>query len=134
MLDKSLTAKQRDLVRSSFCRIVFEIDMTVDRFYKRLLEQLPDAWPLLDEEEEFRRKRLLRGFARVVAAMEGAAHAAAGLGATVIDLGLDVMHRSKVAAAFLKTVEDVLGASFTPDIENAWRSALGYPEMQRAAA
>jgi nitric oxide dioxygenase len=124
-----MTPRQVHLVQASFAEVAPIADQAAALFYGRLFETTPETRVLFaraDMAEQ--RRKLMAAIGFVVGALE---RPEAMLG-TVRDLarrhtryGVRDHHYASVGAALLWTLEQGLGAGFTPEIRDAWAAAYG---------
>jgi hemoglobin-like flavoprotein len=134
-----MTPAQRLLVQKTFAQVVPIADTAASLFYGRLFEIDPALRPLFkgDLAEQGRKLMQMIGVAvngldrldQIVPAVQqlGIRHAA---------YGVKEEHYSTVAVALLWTLEQGLGAGFTPEVKDAWTAAYTVlaTTMQQAAA
>jgi hemoglobin-like flavoprotein len=125
MLSSSHTA----LVQSSF-RALLPISDTVARlFYDRLFELAPEVRPLFKGNIDQQGPKLIGMLAIAVKQLERPEDlipALRELGKRHVDYGVKREHYALVGAAFLWTLRESLGASFTEDVRTAWATTFGF--------
>lgn len=134
-----MTPAQTILVQKTFAQVAPIADTAAALFYGRLFEIDPALRPLFkgDMAEQGRKLMQMIGVAvngldrldQIVPAVQqlGIRHAA---------YGVKEEHYSTVAVALLWTLEQGLGAGFTPEVKDAWTAAYTVlaTTMQQAAA
>ena len=119
-----MTPFQKRLVRATWAQVLPLADQTTVLFYQRLFQIDPSAQALfLDTDMVLQRKKLLQVLAVAVSSLDNLG----ALTKTVEDLGrrhagygVKDSHYDSVGAALLWTLEQRLGAAWTPDVALAW--------------
>lgn len=121
-----MNTEQIDLVRSSFAKVVPIRDAAAGLFYGRLFEIAPQVKPLFKGDMSEQGRKLMATLAVVV---DGLADLAAimpaveALAVKHVEYGVRPEHYALVGEAFLWTLEQGLGADFTPETRTAWATA-----------
>jgi hemoglobin-like flavoprotein len=114
---------QKALVQTSFAQVRPIADAAAALFYRRLFELDPTLRPLFKGDMEEQGRKLMEMLALAVKGLdrpETLLPALAALGRRHAGYGVNESHYETVGAALLWTLEQGLGASFTPDIREAW--------------
>ena len=119
----SVTARQVELVQTSFESVAPIADVAADLFYDRLFEIDPTLRPMFSTDLSDQKKKLMhmltvavRGLTR----LEQIIPAVEALGARHVNYGVRDEHYATVGAALLWTLGQGLGEAFTPEVEAAW--------------
>jgi hemoglobin-like flavoprotein len=118
-----MTPGQKNLVRSSFLRILPISDCISALFSIRLLEQNPSVQQLLEAVTEFHQHELIETLAVAIIALddfESALPAIEQFGRRCAAYGITQAHYDCIAEAFLWSLEQGLDTEFTWDIKQAW--------------
>jgi nitric oxide dioxygenase len=134
-----MNARQTDLIKSTWQRVVPVADQAASLFYRRLFEIAPGLAPhFAGVEMRAQRGRLLAALSAVVdglddfAAMRPRLEA---LGRRHVAYGASASGYDAVGAALLWTLREGLGAAWNADVEDAWREAYGcIAQVMRQAA
>jgi hemoglobin-like flavoprotein len=134
-----MTPDEITKVRTSFAKVVPIKDAAAGLFYGRLFELDPSLKPLFKGDIKEQGAKLMAMIATAVAGLdrlETIVPAVQALGRRHVGYGVQDTHYDTVAAALLWTLEQGLGAAFTPDVKAAWTSAYGVlaGTMKEAAA
>jgi hemoglobin-like flavoprotein len=118
-----MTPQQIELVQSSFRKVVPIAGTAADLFYNRLFEIAPEVRSLFPQDLSEQKKKLMGMLGTAV----GSLHELEEILPTVVDLGkrhkgygVTAAHYAPVGAALLWTLEQGLGADFTPEVKAAW--------------
>jgi hemoglobin-like flavoprotein len=118
-----MTPQQIELVQTSFKKVVPIAATAADLFYARLFEIAPEVRSLFPEDLSEQKKKLMGMLGTAV----GSLHKLEAILPAVVDLGkrhkgygVTVAHYAPVGAALLWTLEQGLGADFTPEVKAAW--------------
>ena len=120
----TLTAEQKQLVRSTWALVAPIQEEAARLFYGRLFEIDPSTRALFastDMAEQGR--KLMQTIAVAVAGLErleAIGQAVEALGRRHVGYGVREEHYESVGAALLWTLEQGLGEEFTPEVEEAW--------------
>jgi hemoglobin-like flavoprotein len=134
-----MTAEQKLLVQTTFAKVVPIADTAAALFYGRLFEIDPALRPLFkgDLVEQGRKLMQMIGVAvNGLDRLDQIVPAVQQLGVRHVAYGVKDEHYATVAAALLWTLEQGLGADFTPEVRTAWTAAytLLADTMKAAAA
>jgi hemoglobin-like flavoprotein len=134
-----MTPEQIALVRSSFAKVVPIKETAADLFYGRLFELDPSLKPLFKGDIKEQGLKLMAMIGTAVGGLDrldSIVPAVQALGRRHAGYGVKDEHYDTVAIALLWTLEQGLGAAFTPDVKTAWTSAYGVlaGTMKEAAA
>jgi hemoglobin-like flavoprotein len=119
----SLTQTQIDLVKGSFVQVEPIADTAAALFYNRLFELDPNLRPLFKRDITEQGRMLMQ---MIAIAVRGLDHldtlvpAVKALGQRHTGYGVKANDYNTVGAAFLWTLEQGLGAAFTPHVRDAW--------------
>jgi nitric oxide dioxygenase len=120
---------QVKLVQSTFAMVAPIAEQAAGLFYNRLFELDPNLRPLFKETDMKEQGRKLMGMLAMVvnglAHLDGLAPAVASLGRRHVDYHVRPDDYRTVGAALLWTLEQGLGAAFTPEVRDAWTNAYG---------
>ena len=127
------------LVQESFRQVVPIADTAADLFYARLFAIAPDVRPLFPGDLTEQKKKLIGMLATAVTNLhqvETILPAVQALGRRHVGYGVTPAHYEPVGTALLWTLEQGLGAGFTPPVKAAWTEAYTTlaGAMQAAAA
>lgn len=123
-----MTPSQIDLVQESFRKVVPIADTAAELFYGRLFTIAPEVKPLFKGDMRQQGKKLMGTLAVVVGGLRdlpAILPAARSLAGRHVDYGVKAEHYAPVGAALLWTLEQGLGADFTPEVKAAWSEAYG---------
>jgi len=123
-----MTPEQIALVKSSWQQVMPMADKAAELFYAKLFELDPELRPLFkgDMEEQGRKLMLMINTAvNGLDAPEAIVPAVQAMGVRHAGYGVQDAHYDTVGVALLWTLGQGLGASFTPEVKNAWASAYG---------
>jgi nitric oxide dioxygenase len=135
-----MTPDQKELLRSSFALVAPVADQAATRFYERLFEADPSLRPRFAHTDMAGQRKALMGTLAVVVAsldrLDTLVPAVEALGRRHAGYGVADEDYATVGAALLATLEDLLGAAFTPATREAWGAAYGLLSgiMREAAA
>jgi hemoglobin-like flavoprotein len=134
-----MTPAQKLLVQTTFAKVVPIADTAASLFYGRLFEIDPALRPLFkgDLVEQGRKLMQMIGVAvNGLDRLDQIVPAVQQLGVRHLAYGVRDAHYATVAAALLWTLEQGLGADFTPEVRDAWTAAytLLADTMKAAAA
>ena len=118
-----------ELLERSFEAIKPNADTFVNSFYQNLFTANPEAKPLFETTDmEAQKKKLLNSLVLVVENLrkpDVLDNALRGLGARHVKYGALPEHYPLVGNALLTTFQQYLGASWTPEVKQAWVDAYG---------
>jgi len=134
-----MTATHVALVQASFEHVRPILEPAALVFYERLFELDPSLRSLFRGSREAQAQKLAQALAVVVKGLEHPAQlrgAIEALGRRHAGYGVRDEHYTTVGEALLWTLEQGLGAAFTPDVRAAWGDAYGWLAfvMREAAA
>ena len=122
-----MTLKQKQLVQSSWEKVLPISESVATLFYERLFELDPSTRPLFKHTNmPEQRKKLMRAIDTVVNGLnmlDQLIPAVSDLGRRHVAYGVTDEHYSSVGRALTWTLERVLGADFTPEVKEAWTTA-----------
>ncbi len=114
------------LVQASFARVAPIADAAADLFYARLFELDPALRGMFPADLTEQKRKLMTTLTVVVnglTRLEALVPAVQALGRRHAHYGVKSEHYQTVAAALLWTLEQGLGAAFTPETKEAWIAA-----------
>ena len=123
-----MTSQQIDLVQTSFAQVRATPDAVAAMFYDKLFELDPSLRPMFrgDLTEQGRKLMQMLSFAvSSLRRLEQIVPAVEDLGRRHAGYGVREQHYATVAAALLWTLEQGLGAGFTPEVKAAWVAMYG---------
>jgi len=134
-----MTPDQVALVQDSFKKVVPIADTAADLFYSRLFAIAPEVKPLFPADMKEQKKKLIAMLATAVTNLHQVnviVPAVQELGKRHAGYGVTAKQYEPVGAALLWTLEQGLGAAFTPPVKAAWTEAYMTLAgvMQEAAA
>lgn len=121
-----MTPDQVKLVQESFAKVAPISDKAAELFYGRLFEVAPQVRAMFPDDMTEQRKKLMATLAIVVNGLtnlETILPAAGALAKRHVDYGAQAAHYPVVGAALLWTLEQGLGAAWTPQVAAAWTQA-----------
>lgn len=117
------------LLRSSFDLVLEREPALTVRFYEILFERYPQARPMFSRNEPAKQQEMLaKALAAVVDHLEDAPwleSTLGAMGAKHIDYGVTEEMYGWVGDALLRTLGEVAGDAWTPELESAWAAAYG---------
>lgn len=134
-----MTARQVELVQTTWEQVVPISEQAAALFYGRLFELDPSLKPMFKTDIKEQGKKLmtmitvavrgLNDLGKLVPAIEE-------MGRRHTGYGVKDEHYATVGAALLWTLEKGLGPAFTPDVKEAWATTYGVlaSTMQKGAA
>ena len=134
-----MTPESKRLVQESWTLVEPIAETAAALFYGRLFELDPSLRSLFRSSREAQAQKLAQALAVVVKGLEHPAQlrgAIEALGRRHAGYGVRDEHYTTVGEALLWTLEQGLGAAFTPDVRAAWGDAYGWLAfvMREAAA
>ena len=123
-----MTPQQVALVRESFAKVVPIKEQAAALFYDRLFVIDPSTRPLFRGDMRSQGAKLMAAIGAVVKSLdriETMLDDLRGLARRHDRYGVQEAHYASVGAALLWTLDQGLGADFTPDVRNAWATAYG---------
>jgi len=118
-----MTPEQVKLVQDSFKKVVPIAGTAADLFYDRLFTIAPEVRSLFPSDLTEQKKKLMQMLATAVTNLhqvETILPAVEALGRRHVSYGVTPKHYEPVGAALLWTLEQGLGAEFTPPVKDAW--------------
>jgi hemoglobin-like flavoprotein len=118
-----MTPEQVKLVQDSFAKVAPIAGTAADLFYDRLFTIAPQVRSLFPSDLVEQKKKLMQMIATAVAGLnqvEKIIPAVEELGRRHAGYGVTAQHYEPVGAALLWTLEQGLGADFTPPVKAAW--------------
>ena len=118
-----MTPQQINLVQSSFKKVVPIAGTAADLFYGRLFEIAPEVRSMFPEDMREQKTKLMTMLGTAVSnlhRLDTILSAVKDLGQRHKGYGVTAAHYAPVGAALLWTLEQGLGAEFTPEVEAAW--------------
>lgn len=127
------------LVRASFAQVAPIKHKAADLFYGRLFELAPQVRRMFPADLRDQKQKLMAMIAAAVGALhdlEALVPRVKALGMRHVAYGASSTHYDVVGQALLWTLEQGLGAAFTPDVRAAWTRVYGLlaETMQAGAA
>jgi hemoglobin-like flavoprotein len=134
-----MTPEQVKLVQDSFAKVVPIAGTAADLFYDRLFAIAPEVRSLFPSDLTEQKKKLMQMIATAVTNLhqvDKIISAVEDLGRRHVGYGVTAKHYEPVGAALLWTLEQGLGAAFTPPVKAAWTETYMTLAgvMQKAAA
>ncbi|MGH7804059.1 MAG: globin family protein [Candidatus Binatia bacterium] len=123
-----MTPTQKVLVQTTWAKVEPIAETAAKLFYGRLFELDPSLQPMFRSDMTEQGKKLMAMLAIAVRGLDRLdelAPALDGLGPRHIDYGVADSHYDTVGAALLWTLEQGLGADFTPELKDAWATVYG---------
>ena len=120
-----MTPQQTSLVQQSFALVVPIAETAAELFYRRLFELDPSLRALFHGDMAEQGRKLMQMLAVAVRGLNQPASllpAVRALGRRHAGYGVTEEHFETVGAALLWTLEQGLGAAFTPEVAQAWVS------------
>ena len=124
--EMSMTPAEIDMVKQSFAQVAPIADEAGALFYNRLFTLDPSLQGLFREDIAAQSRKLMQMLATAVNGLdklETIVPAVQALGVRHVRYGVTEAHYDTVAAALLWTLEQGLGADFTPQVREAWVAA-----------
>ena len=123
-----MTPDQVKAIQKSFAKVAPISEQAAALFYGRLFEIAPAVKPLFRGDMTEQGRKLMATLAVVVNGLgnlESVLPAASALAKRHVDYGVMASHYEPVGAALLWTLEQGLGAQWTPELAAAWGAAYG---------
>lgn len=123
-----MTAEQKRLVQKSFAKVQPMAGAAAGIFYAKLFELDPSLRPLFKTDLTEQGQKLMGMIALAVNGLDRIDQlvpAVRQLGVRHAAYGVTDVHYDTVAAALLWTLEQGLGADFTPEVQSAWVAVYG---------
>jgi hemoglobin-like flavoprotein len=122
--DNPISARQIELVQSTWKSVVPIADQAASLFYGKLFELDPDIKPLFAQTEiQEQKKKLMQMISVAVnglVRLDQIVPAVRALGKRHVNYNVQDEHYDSVGDALLWTLEQGLGADFTPEVKDAW--------------
>jgi hemoglobin-like flavoprotein len=121
-----MTPAQVALVQDSFKQVVPIAATAADLFYDRLFAIAPEVRPMFPQDLREQKRKLIAMLATVVGnlhKLQEMMPAVEDLGRRHLGYGVTANHYTPVGEALLWTLEQGLGADFTPPVKAAWTEA-----------
>ena len=118
-----MTPREKTLVQESFARVAPISDLAAELFYQRLFELDPSLRRLFSPDLKIQERRLMQTLSFAVHGLDRLDElvpAVEALGRRHVGYGVRAEYYATVGAALLWTLEQGLGAAFTPDVRAAW--------------
>ena len=118
-----MTPRQKELVQTSWEKVVPISDTAASLFYGRLFELDPALKPLFTSDIKEQGRKLMTMITTAVRALDnlpGLVPAVQALGRRHTGYGVKDSHYATVGEALLWTLEKGLGADFTAETKEAW--------------
>jgi hemoglobin-like flavoprotein len=118
-----MTPEQVSMVQESFKKVVPIAGTAADLFYDRLFEIAPQVRAMFPDDLREQKKKLIAMLATAVTNLHQVDHiipAVENLGKRHAGYGVKPEHYQPVGEALLWTLEQGLGADFTPPLKKAW--------------
>lgn len=134
-----MTPDQINLVQNSFNLVMPIREQAAALFYGRLFELDPVLQPLFKGDMKVQGAKLMAMIATAVIGLrqlDQIIPTVQALAKRHVGYGVQASHYATVGAALLWTLEQGLGAAFTPEVKDAWTACYGLlsTTMQQAAA
>lgn len=123
-----MTPMQKQLVRSTFSRVVPNADTVAELFYAKLFALDPAVKPLFKGDMKEQGRKLMRTIATAVNGLDdlnALVPVLQDLGRRHVAYGVKAAHYDTVGTALLWTLEQALGPDFTPEVKDAWATVYG---------
>jgi hemoglobin-like flavoprotein len=121
-----MTPEQVQLIQESFAKVAPISDQAAKLFYGRLFEIAPETKTLFHGDMDEQGRKLMATLAVVVgglARLDTILPAASALAKRHVGYGVKPSHYTPVGSALLWTLEQGLGADWTPSLAEAWTAA-----------
>jgi hemoglobin-like flavoprotein len=121
-----MTPEQVQLIQESFTKVAPISDQAAKLFYGRLFEIAPETKTLFHGDMDEQGRKLMATLAVVVgglARLDTILPAASALAKRHVGYGVKPSHYTPVGSALLWTLEQGLGADWTPSLAEAWTAA-----------
>jgi hemoglobin-like flavoprotein len=132
-----MTPEQKQLVRDSFAKLVPIADDAAALFYQRLFTLDPKLKALFTHDMKEQGRKLMSMIGTAVAQLdkvEALVPVLRELGKRHVGYGVRDSDYDTVATALLWTLEQGLGADFTPALKDAWTACYGVLAGEMKAA
>ena len=118
-----MESKTKELVQSSFEKVVPIADKAAEIFYGKLFEKDPSLKPMFKGDMKEQGAKLMSMIGTAVNGLndlDALVPAVQNLGKGHIGYGVQESHYDTVGASLLETLEVGLGDDFTPEVKTAW--------------
>lgn len=118
-----LTNEQKMMVKDTWGKVVPISDKAAELFYGKLFEMDPNIKPLFKGDITEQGKKLMKTITFAVNSLDNLDQlvpVVQDLGRRHVGYGVKPAHYTTVAGALLWTLEQGLGAAFTPPVKEAW--------------
>lgn len=118
-----MTPEQIRLVQGTFDQVAPIADKAAELFYGRLFEVAPGVKPLFSGDMKKQGAMLMQTIGLAVKGLDDLAYikpSLRALGRRHVGYGAKPEHYDVVGACLLWTLEQGLGAAFTPEVKSAW--------------
>jgi nitric oxide dioxygenase len=119
----TITARQKELVQSTFQYVLPISHETAQRFYERLFELAPETRDMFNVDMGVQGEKLMQMIAVIVAGLDivdNLKPPLRSMGARHSRYGVQPHHYELVGQALIYSLEPALGDHFTPEVEEAW--------------
>ena len=123
-----MNARQIELVQASWRQVAPVADDAASLFYNRLFDMDPSLKSLFRGDMKEQGRKLMSMMTFVVGSLtrlESIVPAVQGLGRRHAGYGVKERHYATVESALIWTLKQGLGAAFSKEVEEAWRTAYG---------
>ena len=123
-----MTPRQKELVQTTWSKVVPIADTAAGLFYGKLFELDPALRPMFSSDLKEQGKKLTTMITVAVRGLDDLTTlvpAVQALGRRHAGYGVEEHHYDTVGSALLWTLEKGLGAAFTPDVRDAWARVYG---------
>lgn len=121
-----MNIEQIDLMQNSFAKVVPIAGTAAGLFYQRLFEIAPEVKPLFKRDIGEQGRMLMAALTTVVNGLKNLGDivpVAEQLAVRHVSFGVKAEHYKPVGEALIWTLEEGLGADFTPSVKAAWTEA-----------
>jgi hemoglobin-like flavoprotein len=121
--ETDMTPEEKKLVQESFAKVAPIAEQAAALFYQNLFAMDPALKPLFKGDMAEQGKKLMKMIATAVNGLDrldAIVPAVQDLARRHVAYGVKPQHYDTVGAALLQTLEQGLGAAFTPAVKQAW--------------
>jgi len=134
-----MTPEQVQIIKLTFAQVMSHKDQVGRMFYDRLFAVAPETRPLFKGGIEAQSRKLMETLALAISMLRDMPRLVSTLEALAqrhVGYGVQDEHYDKVGEVLLWTLEQGLGAAFTPEASAAWTELYGAVAqiMRKAAA
>ncbi len=118
-----ITARQKELVQSTFAKVAPIAEQAAEIFYNKLFELDPQLKPMFKGDIKEQGKKLMTMLAAAVKGLDdldALVPVVQDLGKRHVGYGVKDTHYDTVAAALLSTLEVGLGDAWTDEVKDSW--------------